>query len=156
MALEEQSDPAWHPPLCPELSPSRRPLHCSGFSTWIPLEPNPNPTLNRTTHQILSLPSTLTLHFNLTFAWALTSPLERDLKTGVASILATSLVQTLTLAKALSPWGPNPKVWQHHAPGVPEAGQCHSAWCLEPHNVVLQAQLQFSERIPEAYPTRVP
>ena len=42
-------------------------------------------------------------------ALALTSALEGDHETGVASALATSLVRTKTLAKALSPWDPIPK-----------------------------------------------
>ena len=124
--------------------------------TWGLLGRNPNPTLNETLLLILSRTWTLSLHFNLTFTWALTSSLEGDLETGVTSILATSLVQTLTVAKALSPCGPNRMVWQHHVPGVPEAWQCPSAWCLEPHNVILQARLQLSERIAESYPTSGP
>ena len=43
-------------------------------------------------------------------ACTLTSALEGDQETGVASALATSLDRTLTLAEALSPWGPNSKV----------------------------------------------
>ena len=55
----------------------------------------------------LSLPRSLILHLSCLLAWALTSDLEGNHKTGVASALATSLDRTLTLAKALSPWGPN-------------------------------------------------
>ena len=67
-------------------------------------------TLTRTgtLHQNLSLPRTLTLHLSRLVACALTSALEEDLETGVASALAMSLERTLTLAKALSPWGPIP------------------------------------------------
>ena len=45
-----------------------------------------------------------------TLAWALTSALEGDHETGVASALVTSLDRILTIAKALSSWGPNSKV----------------------------------------------
>ena len=55
----------------------------------------------------LSLPRSLILHLSRLLAWALTSTLEGDHETGVASALATSLARTLTLAKALSPKGPN-------------------------------------------------
>ena len=64
----------------------------------------------RTLHQTLSLPRTQTLQLSHLVAWALTSALEGDHETGVASALATSLDRTLTLAKALSPWGPNSNV----------------------------------------------
>ena len=63
-----------------------------------------------TLHQNLSLPRTLTLHLSRLCVWALTSSVEEDHETGVASALATSLDQTLTLANALSPWGPNSNV----------------------------------------------
>ena len=55
----------------------------------------------------LSLPRSLILHLSRLLAWALTSALEGDQKTGVDSALATSLARTLTLAKALASWGPN-------------------------------------------------
>ena len=69
-------------------------------------------TLPRTVtlHQNLSLPQTLTLQLSRLLAWALTSPLEGDHETGVATALAMSLDRTVTLAKALSPWGPNSNV----------------------------------------------
>ena len=63
-----------------------------------------------TLHRNLSLPRTLTLQVNRLRAWALTSALEGDHETGVDSVLATSLDQTLTLAKAPSPWGPHANV----------------------------------------------
>ena len=63
-----------------------------------------------TLHRNLSLPRILTLHLSPLVAWALTSALEGDHKTGVTSALATSLERTLTLAKALFPWGPNSNV----------------------------------------------
>ena len=65
---------------------------------------------NGTLHQNLSRPRTLSLHLSRTIAWALTSALEGDHETGVAPSLAMSLDLTLTLVKALSPWGPNTKV----------------------------------------------
>ena len=58
----------------------------------------------------LSLPRTLTLHLSRLVAWALTSALEGDHETRVASALATSLSRTLTLATAVSPCGPNSNV----------------------------------------------
>ena len=58
----------------------------------------------------LSLPGSLILHLSHLLAWALTSALEGDHETGVASALATSLDRNLTLAKALSSLGPNSKV----------------------------------------------
>ena len=66
-------------------------------------------TLPRTRNlaQKLSLSRSLILHVSRLLAWALTSALEGDHETGVASALATSLDRTLTLAKALSSWGPN-------------------------------------------------
>ena len=60
--------------------------------------------------QNLSLPRFLILHLSRLLAWALTSALEGDHETGVASALATSLHRTLTLAKALPSWGPNSNV----------------------------------------------
>ena len=59
-----------------------------------------------TLSQNLSLPRSLILHLRRLLAWALTSTLEGDHQTGVASALATSLSRTLTLAKALPSWGP--------------------------------------------------
>ena len=80
----------------------------------------------------LSLPRTLTLHLSRLVAWALTSALEGDHETSVASALATSLSRTLTLAKAVSPWGPNSYVRQHLGPGVQK--RCgltrHGTWKL--------------------------
>ena len=58
----------------------------------------------------ISLPRSLILHLNRLLAWALTSALEGDYETGVASALATSLARTRTLAKALPSWGPNSNV----------------------------------------------
>ena len=58
----------------------------------------------------LSLPRSVILHLSRLLAWALTSALEGDHETGVASALATSLARTLTLAKALPSWGPNSNV----------------------------------------------
>ena len=60
--------------------------------------------------QNLSLPRSLILHLTRLLAWALTSALEGDHETGVATALATSLARTLTLAKALPSWGPNSNV----------------------------------------------
>ena len=57
-----------------------------------------NITLNITVTLHLTLSVTLTLHLTHTVPWALTSALEGDHKTGVASALAMSLDQNLTLA----------------------------------------------------------
>ena len=80
----------------------------------------------------LSLPRTLTLHLSRLVAWALTSALEGDHETSVASALATSLSGTLTLAKAVSPWGPNSYVSQHLGPGVQKRCRLtrHGTWKL--------------------------
>ena len=72
--------------------------------------PKPNPTPNRDPPPNLSMPRSLTLQLSRLLAWALISALEGDHETKVTSALATSLVQTLTLAKSLSPWGPNSNV----------------------------------------------
>ena len=58
----------------------------------------------------LSLPRSLILHLIRLLSWALTSALEGDHETGVASALETSLARTLTLAKALPSWGSNSNV----------------------------------------------
>ena len=58
----------------------------------------------------LSLPRSSILHLSGRLSWALTSALEGDHETGVASALATSLARTLTLPKALPSWGPNSNV----------------------------------------------
>ena len=109
---QPKRDPDRHRPLCPQLSPSGRPLPCCGFGAWNLLGPNPNPNTTRpgTLPRNLSLPRSLILHLSRLLAWALTSALEGDHETGVASALATSLARTLTLAKALPSWGPNSNV----------------------------------------------
>ena len=66
--------------------------------------------LTGTLYQNLTLAQNLTLHLSRLHTWALTSAHEGDHETGVASALATSLDRTLTLAKALFPWGPNSNV----------------------------------------------
>ena len=58
----------------------------------------------------LTLPRSLIRHMSRLLAWGLTSALERDHESGVATALATSLDRTLTLAKALPSWGPNSNV----------------------------------------------
>ena len=73
-------------------------------------------TLTETLPRTKTLPRNLSLlrseilHLSRLLAWALTSALEGDQETGVASALATSLVRTLTRAKALPSWGPNSNV----------------------------------------------
>ena len=66
----------------------------------------------------ISLPRTITLHLSILVSCALTSALEGDHETRVASALATSLEQSVTVAKAPSLLGPNSSVCQQHAPGV--------------------------------------
>ena len=97
-----------HRPLCPQLCPSGRPLPCCGFGARRSCELTLTLTLTRTgnLHRNLSLPRSLILHSRRLLAWAFTSTLEGDHETVVASALATSLDRTLTLAEALSPWGP--------------------------------------------------
>ena len=109
---QPKRDPHRHRPLCPQLSPSGRPLPCCGFGAWKLLGPNPNtnPTLNRDPPPKPKPASIPNPAFERPSEWALTSALEGDHETGVTSALVTSLDRTLTLAKALSSWGPNSKV----------------------------------------------
>ena len=109
---QPKRDPDRHRPLCPQLSLSGRPLPCCAFGAWSLLGPNPNLTLRQTGnfHRTLNLPRALILQLSRLLVWALTSALEGDHETGVASALATSLARTLTLAKALPSWGPNSNV----------------------------------------------
>ena len=109
---QPKTDPDRQPPLCPQPTPSGRPRACCGFAPGASWELTLTLTLPRTgtLHRNLSLPRTLTLQVSRLRAWALTSALEGDHETGVASALATSLDQTLTLAKAPSPWGPHANV----------------------------------------------
>ena len=109
---QPKRDPDRHRPLCPQLSPSGRPLPCCGFGAWNLLGPNrnPNPTPNRDPPPKPKPASISNPAFEPLSAWALTSALEGDHETGVASALATSLDRTLTLAKALPSWGPNSNV----------------------------------------------
>ena len=105
-------DPDRHRTLCPQLSPSGR--HCpevvsapgTSWDLTLTLTLPRTGTLPRN----LSLPRSLILHLSRLLAWALSSALEGDHETGVASALATSLARTLTLAKALPSWGPNSNV----------------------------------------------
>ena len=62
-------------------------------------------TINLNVHLTVSV--TLNLHLTFTLSWAQTSGLERSHETRVVATLATSLDGSLTLAEALSPWGPN-------------------------------------------------
>ena len=109
---QPKRDPDRHHPLCPHFSPSQRPRPCCGFGARRSCELTLTLTLPRTgnLHRNLSLPRSLILHLSRLLAWAFTSTLEGDHETVVTSALATSLDQTLTLAEALSPWGPNSNV----------------------------------------------
>ena len=109
---QPKRDPDRHRPLCPQLSPSGRPLPCCGFGAWNLLgpNPNPNPTPNRDPPQkpkpasipnpAFEPPSGVGPHF---------SPRGRS-RDRSHSALATSLARTLTLAKARPSWGPNSNV----------------------------------------------
>ena len=134
---QPKTDPNRHPPLRPPLSPSGRLLPCCAFGAWSLLGPNPNPntTPNRDPPgkpRTLTLPRTLTQHLSLLVAWVLTSALEGDHETRVASALATSLSRTLTLAKAATPCSPNSYVRQHLGPGVQKRCRLtrHGTWKL--------------------------
>ena len=63
---QPKRDPDGHRPLCPQLSPSGRPLPCCGFSAWNLLgpNPNPNPTPNRDSPRNLRLPRSLILYLS--------------------------------------------------------------------------------------------
>ena len=105
---QPKRDPDRHRPLCPQLSPSGRPLHCCGFGAWSLLgpTPNPNPTLIRDPPpkpKPASMPNPAIDHL---MAWALTSALAGDHEKTVASALAMSPEQTISLPNAQSPWGP--------------------------------------------------
>ena len=77
---------------------------------WGPKEVRHTRLGTGTLHQNIRLPRKLTLYLCGLVPWALTSALEGDHETRVASALATSLDQTLTLAQALCPWEPNSTV----------------------------------------------
>ena len=131
---QPKTDPDRHPPLRPPLSPSGRLLPCCAFGAWSLLGPNPNPipTRNWEPSPNLRLPRTLTLNLGHRVARALTLALEGDHETRVASALATSLGRALTLAKAVSPCGPNSNVRQHLGPGVQKRCRLtrHGTWKL--------------------------
>ena len=74
------------------------------------VNPNPNPTRTGNLHRNLSLPRSLIVQLSCLLAWALTSALEGDHEDRVAMALVTFLDRILTLAKALSSWGPNSNV----------------------------------------------
>ena len=76
------------------------------------LEPNPNPNHNPNRDPPPQPKPALNPNLQLSrlLPWALTSALEGDHETRVASALETSLDRTLTLAEAPSPWGTNSNV----------------------------------------------
>ena len=86
--------------------------HCLSVGSSSAVSWHLNFTLNlpcvRTLHRNISRPRKLTLQLSRPVDLALISGLQRDYETNVALALATSLEQTLILANALSPWGPNP------------------------------------------------
>ena len=94
---QPKTDPDRHCPLCSQLSPSGRPLPCCGFGAWSLLGPNPNPNPNPTPNRDpppkpkpASIPSPA---IDRLLAWAITSALEGDHETAVASVLAVSLTE---------------------------------------------------------------
>ena len=93
------------------LNSALRGVHCPAVCSAPGISCDLTLTLPQTgsLHRNLILPRSLILHLSRLRAWALTSALEGDHETGFASALATSLARTLTLAKALSSWGPNSK-----------------------------------------------
>ena len=120
VALGAKTDPDRHPPLCPQISPLGRSLPCCGFSAWSLLGPNtnPKPTPNRDPPLKPKPASNHNPALSCLHPWALPSALEGDHETGVTCSLPTALDRTVTLGKALYPWGPHSNVWQHHAPVV--------------------------------------
>ena len=82
-------------PLCPQLSPSWRPLPCCGFGAWKLMGPTLTLTLpgTGTLPRNLILPRSLILLLSGLLARALTSALARDHENGVASALETSLAR---------------------------------------------------------------
>ena len=109
---QPKTDPNRHIPFCPQLSPSGRPLPCCVFGTWSLLGPNPKPKPTPNWNPPLKPKAPLKPYPPLEdpVAWALTSAFKGDHESRVASALATSLEGTLSLAKPLSTWGPNPNV----------------------------------------------
>ena len=105
-------DPDRHRPMCPQLSPSGRPLPCCGFGAWNLLgpNPNPNPTPNRDPppkpkpasipNPAFEPPSGMAPHF---------SPRGRSRDRSHFGPLDVP-DRTLTLAKALPSWGPKSNV----------------------------------------------
>lgn len=97
-----------HPRICPQLRPQGRPRHRLG------LEPGASRRwaltlalwVEGTLTLALSPSLPLSLHKTLPGAWVLTSALQGDKGSTVASSLATSPARVLTLAWALSPCGP--------------------------------------------------
>ena len=106
---QPKTDPGWHRPLCPQLRPSGRPLPWCVFGAGGLMGPNPN--TDRTTNQdpppktkpasipnpAFEPPSGMGPHF---------TPRERSLD-GSRYSPGDVPGPILTLAKALSPWGPN-------------------------------------------------
>ena len=90
---QPKRDPDRHRPLCPQLSPSGRPLPCCGFGAWNLLDLTLTLTRPRTgtLPRNLSLPRSLILHLSRLLAWALTSTLEGDHEARVALALAMSM-----------------------------------------------------------------
>ena len=87
-------------------------MHYCTLRAWKCLGTNLNPKQNCNTNP-KPKPNTisqLTLHQTHTHPCAHISALHGIHENGVTSALVTSLDRTLTLAKALSPWGPNSKV----------------------------------------------
>ena len=95
-------DPDQHRPLCPQFSPSQKPRPCCGFDArnFLGPNPNPNPTPNWDPPPKPKPASIPNPAFDRLLAWALTSALEGDHETAVASALAVSLDRTLTLTNA--------------------------------------------------------
>ena len=106
-----KTNPDRHPDVCTPLSPSGRQLLWCGVSAWSLLGHILTLTviLTLALNLLLTLSITLTLQQAHSCACAITSVLHGIHDTGVASALSMSLVRTLTIAMALSPWDPIPK-----------------------------------------------
>ena len=109
---QPKRDPDLHRPLCPQLSPSGRPLPCCGFGAWNLLAPNPNSnqTPNREPAPKPKPASIPKPAFEPPSGMGPQFSPEGGHVPGVAMDLAMCLYRNLPLAKALSPWGPNPYV----------------------------------------------
>ena len=142
---QPKRDPDRHRLLCPQLSPSGRPLPCCGFSAWNLLghNPNPNPTPNRDPppkpkldsipNPAFEVPSGMGPHFRFRGRSRDRSRFGPGNVPGPISNPSACSVPMGTQFQRLK----TPRAWG------PEAVQPLAAWNLEAHHVISQAHLQL-------------